>query len=247
MHKWRNSTNYFSPFMFAAAFYSFGYFLEVNSINSETAFFVRNFEYLGVVLIPTFWILFVFELTKTYKTTKKLVCLLTSISLILWSLYITNPLHHLFYSKIDFVVSKFGGAMITVKGPAYYLLITYYAVLLIVSSVLLLKAYKKAKKGNNKNSFIFLFISFQFPWLTILYILAGFDKYIDVAPLTIMIMCSLFAFNEFRNDMFELQISRWISVFAKLNEPAFLIDSEGEIICSNDSANNLFSQLKKKY
>lgn len=245
MHKWRNSTNYFSPFIFAAAFYSFGYFLEVNSINSETAFFVRNFEYLGVVLIPQFWILFVLELTKIYKVTKRLVVSLTLFSLILWSLYITDPFYHLFYKKIDFVVGDFGGTMLTIKGPAYYLLITYYIVLLVISSILLLKAYKMANKQNNKNSFLFLFISFQFPWLAVIYILAGFDTYIDVAPLTIMIMCALFTFNEFRNDMFELQISRWKSIFANLAEPTFLIDSDGEIICSNDGANSLFSQFKK--
>jgi len=246
-HKWRNSINCFSPFMFAAAIYSLGYFLEVNSINPETAFMVRNFEYLGVALIPTFWILFVLELTKTRKPTIMLVDFLTAISLTLWVLYLTNPIHFRFYKDIEFVVSTYGGAMLTVKGPGYYLLIAYYAVLLVFSSIMLLKAYKTSNSTNSKKSFRFLLYSFQFPWLSIIFILAGFDKYVDLSPFTIMIMCGLFAFNEYKNDMFELQMNRWENVFAKIDEPVFLINDAGEIICSNNSANILFGELNEPF
>jgi diguanylate cyclase (GGDEF)-like protein/PAS domain S-box-containing protein len=240
----KKNYKFFSLMLFACAIYSFGYFLEINSTNSIVAFAIRNFEYLGIVLIPPFGILFIFQITKN-EIKAKLKALLYSASMIILLLYLSDPFSHLFYKSISFVLGKYGSSMLTVKGPGYYLLLIYYVVFLVVSSVLLLKAYKNTNKRNKKNSLIFLFYSFQLTWITVLIILLGFDKYFDPTPFTIIIICTLFVINEIKNDMFELQINKWENVYGSIKEASFLLDAEGRLVCSNLEANNLFCKINK--
>jgi len=240
-----NKVNYFSLLMFASAIYSFGYYLELNCLSLDTMLLVRNFEYLGTVLIPTFGILFFSQLTKTKKLNSNIIYILQLVSVILWLLFITNPLHHLFYKSIVLIIVKELGLAVTVKGSAYYFLIAYYAAFLIYSHIMLLKAIKTAKEPNRKNSLVFLHISFQIPWLAILFILLGFDTFFDPTPATIMIMCSLFVINEIKNDMFEVQTKRWKSTYVNIGEPAFLVNEVYDIIYANIIANNLISEQKK--
>jgi len=242
--KVENKVNYFSFLMFASAIYSFGYFLELNCVSLDTLLFVRNFEFLGSVFVPTFGILFITELTKI-KITKKATGILFAVSAMLWLIFITNPLHHLIYKSIDLRVVGGFGVVDVVRGPVFFSLMAYYAFFLIFASIILSKAYKKSKRRSNKNNFHFLLVSLQITWLTILFILLGFDTYVDPVPATIIIICVLFGINEIKNDRFELQINRWNSTFANIGEPAFMVDKAGEIICSNMNANGFFSELKK--
>ena len=173
-----NKVNNFSFLMFASAIYSFGYFLELNCESLKNLQFVRDFEFLGAVLVPTFGILFIAELTniKIYKWVKGT---LFAVPTILWFIFITNPFTSLFYKHIDLQIVGQLGIAETVKGPAFYFLLLFYASFLTFSSVALLKALKIEKKQKKKQSHLFVLISFQFPWLTVLFILFGFDKYID--------------------------------------------------------------------
>ena len=241
-HKFGKKTTYFSLFMFVSALYSLGYYLEIKSLSEETAMFIRNFEYLGVTLLPSYAILFVSELTKTKISMKKRLALFTT-SAILWFLYLTHPFHDLFYRKIEFVLTEYGGAIISQKGPAYYLLLSFYGFLLIDSTIMLVKAYNSAYKKNSKKSFIFLLISFQLPWLNVLFILGGYDEFFDITPLTIMIISILFAINEIKYSMFELQISKWRNAFDSVSEPSFLVDEYGEAVCLNLTAKDVFDEF----
>jgi PAS domain S-box-containing protein len=242
--KAENKVNYFSLLMFASAIYSFGYFLELNCVSLNTLLIVRDFEFLGSVFVPTFGILFFTDLTKI-KIIKKSTGILYTVSAALWIIFITNPLHHLIYKSVDLrIVGGFSVPNVA-REPFFYSLMVYYAFFLIFVSILLLKAYKKSKRRRNKNNFRFLLVSLQIPWLTILFILLGFDTYVDPVPATIIILCALFGINEIKNDRFEVQISRWIGVFANAGEPAFMVDSAGEIICSNIKADSFFSEFKK--
>lgn len=237
--------NYFSILMFTSAIYSFGYFLELNTTDYEVLLIVRDFEFLGSVFIPTAGIPFVAELTKS-NLSKKLQIGFFAISTLLWLTFITNPIHHFIYASVSSRDVKGFQIVSTVREPAFYLLMLYFGVFIILSSGMLLKAYKKSSKKKSKNSMRFLLIAFQTPWITIIFILKGWDAYIDPVSITIMIMCCFFMINEIKNDMFELQIKRWESTFIRIDSPAFLVNAEGELVGSNGSANNLFEQLGKK-
>jgi diguanylate cyclase (GGDEF)-like protein/PAS domain S-box-containing protein/putative nucleotidyltransferase with HDIG domain len=231
----------FSLLMFASAIYSFGYFLELNTVSLQTLLLVRNFEYFGAILVPCVGILFISDLTETNVNIRTKVGLYT-FSMTLWLIYITNQFHNAFYKSIKIFVGKYS-APITIKGIGYYFLLAFVMVFLFLSSTMLLRAYKTAKKTSKKKSFFFMFVAFQIPWISVFLILAGMDKYIDSVPATILIMSSLFLINEIKNDMFDLNINIWKNTFFHIEDPAFLVDKFGEIACSNKNLDSLFETL----
>lgn len=198
-----NKVNYFSLLMFACAIYSFGYFLELNCVSLDILLIVRDFEFLGSVFVPTFGTLFIIELTKV-KVTKKITGILFTVSIILWLLFITNPFYHLIYKSIGMRIVGGFGIVDAIRGPLFYSMMLYYVFFSIFSSILLIKSYKNSKMTKRKNSFQFLLVSLQIPWLTIFFILFKFDLYIDPVPATIIIISILFGINEIKNNMFEL-------------------------------------------
>jgi signal transduction histidine kinase/CheY-like chemotaxis protein len=225
--------NYFSLMLFACAIYSIGYFLEVNSGTSAVAFLVRNFEYFGVAFVPSTGILFIMQLAQLKKIIKSQVLILFGLSALLFALYLTNPFHYFFYRSIEFVMTDYGMAVLTIKGPFYYLLLAYYSFFMLSALAMLFKSYRQARQRNRLRSLKFLILAFQIPWLAIAFIVFGFDVYVDPTPFMIALMCSLFALNEIRNDMFQLVIHHWRNFYDTVGEPAFLTDAEAQILCAN--------------
>ncbi|MEI6601915.1 MAG: HD domain-containing phosphohydrolase [Clostridia bacterium] len=242
-HREESKVNYFSLVMVAAAIYSFGYFLELNCTSYDTMLLVRNFEFFGATFVPAFGILFVADIVNV-KIKLWIKIILFYLSFILWVIFITNPFHHFIYKQIDLLQIYGFGIVTTVKGPSFYSLLLFHAFFVVFSTVMIFRAYQKGKtirmSNNKRKSLRFMLLSFQIPWLTILIIILGFDKYIDPVPFTIILMSILFLVNETRNNMFEIQIKRWKSTFFEIGEPAFLFDKFGDLISYNKTANALF-------
>ena len=241
-----SGVNYFSLFMFSVALYTFGYFLELSSANAETAFFVRNFEYLGAAFVPTFCVLFIIQNTKLFKIKARLVAFFCAVSSAIWLAYVTNPSLGIFYRSIEFSVGRYGGVMLTQKNIGYYLLLFYYIVQIIFAGVLLFKAIKRAQAKTSRRSFLFLFFTFQSAWVAVLFILLGFDEYVDPTPLTLMLIGGMFAVNEVYNDMFERHVIRWNNSYMDVKTPSALINTEGQIVCINPAAQTLIKEAGKK-
>lgn len=255
-----NKINYFSLLMFAAAIYSFSYFLELNCKYMEILLIIRNFEFLGTALIPTFGVLFVQQLT-SIKMPKWINYSLFIFSAILWLIFITNPLHSLFYTRVSLLVGEYS-AFVTVKGPAYYFLLAYYVLFLVISSIFLLKFYKAEKNENKKYNILFILITFQFSWFTIIFILEGFDKYVDPVPATIMLICALLLFNEVRNNMFDVLLidsaklknieeelhdnkNYFETLLDSVPSPIFYKDIEGRYVGFNRAFEEFFGKTKE--
>jgi len=236
--------NYFSVLMFSAAIYAFGYFLSLNSQNIEMMIFARNFENLRVIFIPTFGILFVAQFVKR-KISDQIKYLLVAVSVFLWILYITNPIHHLAFNWVQ--LTKVNGYSVasTSKNIGYYLILAYYAIFILFSTIELIKGLKKSKSPSLKKSYRFVLLSLQVSWIAVLVILSGVDKYVDPTPIVILFILAMIGMNEVKNDLFELEINRWKQTFWNIGEVAFLINADHEIICMNPAANLFFEEKKE--
>ncbi|MBU3188403.1 diguanylate cyclase [Clostridium bowmanii] len=60
-----------------------------------------------------------------------------------------------------------------------------------------------------------------------------------------MILAGLFAINEIKNNMLEVQKKMWKGTYENIGEPAFLIDKAENIVCSNIIAKTLFHNQAK--
>ncbi|MDO9492412.1 HD domain-containing phosphohydrolase [Acetobacterium sp.] len=236
--------NYFSALMFAAAIYAFGYFLSLNSQNIEMMIFARNFANLGVIVIPTFGILFISQFVKK-KISRQIKYFLVAVSSILWILYITNPIHHLAFNWVKLTTANGFFVASTSKNIGYYLILAYYAIFVLFSTIELIKVLKKSKSPSLKKSYRFLLLSLQVSWVAVLMILIGFDKYLDPTPVVILFILAMIGMNEVKNDLFELEINRWKQTFWNIGEVAFLINADHEIICINPVATLFFDGKKE--
>jgi diguanylate cyclase (GGDEF)-like protein/PAS domain S-box-containing protein len=236
--------NFFSPLMFASAVYGIGYFFSLNSPNIDLLLIARDVMNLGVVFIPTFGILFMTQFVKIScpRSTK---ILLHGISSLLWVVYITNPIHHWAFKKVELLSVNGFSVASTTKYVGYYLILAYYGVFLVFSIIVLLKALKKEKSENLKKSFRFILASLQVSWLSILIILTGFDKYVDPTPIVILFLSVLIALNEVKTDLFEFEINRWKQTFFNMNEVAFLINQYNEVVGKNEKARLFFEKNEK--
>ena len=239
-YKAEEQFNYFSLFMFAAAIYTAGYFLALNALNPEVFLLARSFEYLGVVLIPTFGILFVSAYTKN-KLSQPLKFLLFAVSGLLWSMYITNPLYHWTYKRIEMTTAQGFSIASTTKNFGYFFILAYYTLFLAFSVMVLFKTARKSDSLSLKRSCRLLLGSIQFAWIAVLIILLGFDTYFDPTPIVILFISILIGICEVRSDFFQLEINRWENTFLNIGEVAFLINSDEEIVSLNARAEDFWN------
>lgn len=195
--------NFFSLTMFACAIYCVGYYLEIQAYNPELLLWVRGFEFIGVMALPSVGMVYIAEATNRRLFSTRILTLMASLSAVLWISYITNPLHHLFYTSLTTVHSAIGTVVQTVKGPFYYLLLAYYCVFLVMSVYLLTSTiFGTATPDKGKDKKILL-AAFLFPWIPLIVILLGYDDYMDPVPFAIIIMSALFLTNEIIKDLEE--------------------------------------------
>ncbi|WKY43785.1 diguanylate cyclase [Eubacteriaceae bacterium ES2] len=233
---------YFSGFMFSAACYAMGYFLALNA-NDESLFRgFRSLAYLGAIFVPSFGILFVVTFTGLKKF-RGLDLLLLSASFLWWLLYLTNPLHHLVYIKLEMVAAGNFSIAATQKNWGYYLIFLYFILFLIFTMWILFKKMRTAKLNREKRNFRFLFMIMQMSWIGILIILIGWDTYFDPAAVIILIISALMGINEVRNDLLDLSVSRWKKTVTGIEEMALLIEGNFEIVAQNRQAEILLAHF----
>jgi two-component sensor histidine kinase len=131
----------------------------------------------------------------------------------------------------------------TVRGPFYYLYLAYLVYFLVWSSLRLRAAWRVTKKNRPRASMKFVFLALQLPWVAVVLIAVGADRFIDPAPATSLAVTALFLANELRNGVFDLHLRRWKRLFDCHGEPAFLLDSERDLECANPRAQVLFASL----
>jgi len=99
--KGRNSyRKAFSAMVFCVSIYFFGYLMIINNTNLQDMIFWNQIQYLGLPFISVLWLMVALLYTKTIYSLKiRTELLLFSVPVITFFMRLTNPLHHLFYTK----------------------------------------------------------------------------------------------------------------------------------------------------
>jgi diguanylate cyclase (GGDEF)-like protein/PAS domain S-box-containing protein len=195
-HKQSGRINFFSLFMFACAIYALGYYFEIQTQNLELLPWIRGFEFLGVIALPGFGIVYVAEYALGHMISRKFAMWLGILSASLWVVYLTNPLHALFYRNMIFIQGEFGTIVQTVKGPVYYLLLTYYCCFIVLSIFFLASEIFRARQPEKEKDKKILLAAFLVSWAPLIIILAGYDNNIDPIPFALIVTNTIFIINE---------------------------------------------------
>ena len=164
-------------------------------------FFFVICQYAGVCFLGTLFIRFAYLFAKDSLPPKKVMGVLYGLSLSMFFIIVTNPLHHLFYSHFDFWGDSF--------GPLFYLQQAIQFTLLLTGILLCIRAYFAFFGKKRIHALLFAAailipiaanILYVFKWFKLLF---GFSPPFDITPVSSSISLAFFAFATFRLELFD--------------------------------------------
>lgn len=145
LYAWRRrSSPGVAPFILltlAVAEWSLGYAFQLASTDLAAKLFWSKVRYLGIVVVPTVWLILVLQHTGLEKWLARRNLILLAIEplatlLLTW----TNELHHLYWSSVTLDVSGSLVVLNRTHGVAYWIYAAYTYLLLTIGTFLLIRA-----------------------------------------------------------------------------------------------------------
>ncbi|AWW32334.1 PAS domain-containing sensor histidine kinase [Echinicola strongylocentroti] len=198
---------WFGAMMVAVSIWAASDGIMVGMDQLETMLFVVNFEYVGIALVPVFWLLFVLKFVgkEAWLNRKQIACqfIFPLLSIIMvW----TNGLHHLHYQKA--VVKEMDGlyGLLTSKGPWYIIHTSYFYLAIGFGVYLLVKRLLSTEGVYKKQTFIIL-LGTLVPWIANILVVFQVGPFngIDPTPHAFMITCMIVFFGFFELGLFDVK------------------------------------------
>ncbi|MFX1284027.1 MAG: histidine kinase N-terminal 7TM domain-containing protein [Promethearchaeota archaeon] len=173
---------HFMALIGSTVIWSLGYTLDILAVDKATKLFWIKIEYLGIVALCPFFLLFILIFTNRVETASKpIMGLLFFPPFIHWLLLITNEYHEQFYKSVTLNTETPFNTLDLVYGPVFYSHTIYSYLLLAIGFFLLLQRYFKVNtKGSNlyQKQILILIIGSIFP------ILGNIIRIFKIPPLT---------------------------------------------------------------
>lgn len=230
----------------AAAFYSFGYAMELLSDTVVSIDLWSRFQYIGLPFIPILWIL----LAKSYtrNLTKKDIFILSIAgipSLVTCIMRMTSNYHDWMYVDMSLVSNGYFNVLEFSKGPWYYLHFIYFILCAGYAIYLYLNRFK-AVSGIHKHQIRIMVIASLMPFISIFINLSGaFPLGLDSGPFFILFDYLLFTLGIFRYSMILLIPLSRERVFEWIYDGVIVIDLNHNLIDFNQAAHHIFPSLSK--
>ncbi|MDC7233975.1 MAG: diguanylate cyclase [Spirochaetales bacterium] len=211
--------------------------------------YLTSIQYIFIVAVPTFFIIFVMEYLGISRSFRKnrypylaLFPLLTIISV--W----TNPMHHLFYTQY-MLVSSHGREILSLSyGPLFMIWAAYAYLIILVATVVMIRAYFSAS-ALYKKQYGTILLGVLVPWISnALYIFELLPvKHMDFTPLayTITVVCFLWAF--YSKKLFDLQPIARSEVFKNMSDGVLILDDQDRVADFNPAACRILDFLSMEH
>ncbi|MFA6125869.1 MAG: histidine kinase N-terminal 7TM domain-containing protein [Bacteroidales bacterium] len=237
----------FCLLMISLTFYIAGYGFELLSTSKETILFWLKVEYLGITTIPAFCLILAVRLAGEAAWMKSWpVKLAITLSIINLVIYLTDPFHHLYYSRIGNEVKEiftYYHEIEISKGLWYYINVIYLNLALLASCILFIRKLKMDFIVRRQS---WLLIGGCLgPWIAHLVYQAGLTNHFDISPFGFLLTAPLFAWGVFGNYMVFLLPKARNSVYQSFGDSVIIIDNQKNIIDFNKTAGSLFKQLNR--
>ncbi|ASA24261.1 histidine kinase N-terminal 7TM domain-containing protein [Paenibacillus donghaensis] len=227
--------------MLAAAFYAFGYALEVLSGSLSDVKLSLQIEYVGIPFVSALWLFQVIQFTGTAaRYRKRLAVLLFLIPTVVFSLHLTNDWHHLIYERYLLNPVSSVSLYSTVKGPWYKVHTVYNYLILISGIVLFMPMYVRALPIVRKQIFVLL-LGAVAPMFFNLFLWTGTS--IDFTPFGFAVSGVAYAWGILRFNLLRLTPLAMARVFETIRDGVILFDYENQIVSYNRAAEKVIPEL----
>ncbi len=232
----------------AVTVWSVSYLFELLLLEPGMKSFWLQMEYIGIVLIPVFWLLFCFAYTQNGRTlSKQNIFLLSIIPVVTLLLVFTNRSHGLIWTDISWY-SKDGFVLLDLTYGNWFWIHTAYSYLLFsLGLYFLIQGYLNSPKSQ-RNQIKMIMLAALFP-------VAGNILYLsDINPIPnvdltsiafavtgLIIIRTLF----YRNFLNIVPIGREV-IFDRIADGVLVVNLEGYIVDLNRNSELIFGKDKKE-
>ncbi len=224
--------------------WSLFYGIELRVINYDDLLIALKFQYLGIVTIPVFWLVFASRYSgNDHWVNAKNFFLLAVIPLMTLIMVFTNQQYALFYTKSIITPHELGFFHDFVPGFFYYVHIAYSYLLVFIGFIQIVLMFRSVSKDDKKRV-LFILLSAFIPILFSLLYLFGFEIgfNVDLTPFGFMLMTLLLIFGAYKNKLLNFKPLILNALFESLPDAIFATDIHNNIVSSNPKAIELLRQ-----
>lgn len=229
-------------FMLALALWSLFYAIHWLSPTPQQRWFWLNMTYVGALIVPAAFFLFVLIFTQHEKwVTKPLLIVLTVLSLFTFLLLWTDQAHGLFFSGKRTLDST----MFLDGGPVFWLNIGYSYLLILFGFILLFQMFIQVRPPYRWQVGIIL-LGASLPWLSNMLSLAGIrPPGLDLTPLFFVLTGVIFTIGLFRIGWLDLVPVARSRLIETMTDGVLVLDTADRIVDINLSAATLFGHQQE--
>lgn len=231
----------------AAAFYTFGYSMELISGSLEEIDWWGKIQYTGLSFIPSLWVIQAHAMTgRELRIKKPYLALLVTIPLLTCLFRWTNEYHGLIYKTMSLVSNGYFDVLLFQKGFWYYLHSVFF---FFCAGLSVLMYYRASLRSDDylRRQFILLSWTSILPFAALLMNLAGWTPLqLDSGPMMVFIIFVLFSYALDRYDMMHIiPLSRDI-IFDWIYDGALVVDQDYRLRDFNQAARKIFPLLDQQ-
>ncbi|MEX0681579.1 MAG: histidine kinase N-terminal 7TM domain-containing protein [Balneolales bacterium] len=225
----------FSLIMGSVSIWALAYAFELSSRTLEGMLFWINIEYIGISLIPAFWLLFCFQFTgfDTRLNPGKIWLVFFLPCLTLFMVW-TNDWHQLHYKSTS--VAEHGPlTLLNIETGIWYMIhtIVFYTYLL-AGMVMLVKKYVTTNRVI-KNQILVIFTAVSIPWLANMIYL--FDirpfEHLDITPFAFVVTCLAVSTGLVYFKLFKILPIAREKIIQEMNEGILILNNKLQILDAN--------------
>lgn len=244
--KGRNSyRKAFSAMVLCVSIYLFGYLMIINNTNLQEMIFWNQVQYLGLPFISVLWLMVALLYTKIIYSIKiRMELLLFSVPVITFFMRLTNPLHHLFYTKWDIRQFSDFYSLYMERGIWYYVNISYTVLCMVLTVIVYFIGYLKNKVGFTISHFLIFLFASLLPLIGIVLILFVFDeRSIDYSALIMPVSLLTIGYGILKYDFLEIRTLARETIFENNFAGMVVLGPGKRIIDYNKAAEKFFKTI----
>lgn len=226
---------WFAASMVVISIWAGGYGISLAQDTLSEMIFWINVEYIGIVLAPTIWFVFVLKFTgRDCKLSKAVLSGLFGFAGLSLLMVWTNPLHHLHYAEYQIQHAAGHSWLQSTPGPWYYIHTTYFYLLIAAGTYGLLKSIMRSTGVFRQQSLV-IFIGALVPWVANVLVIfrTGTFGHIDSTPFAFLFSAIAVGIGFLQLKLFDIVPMARDKVINVMREGWLVLDTQNRIIDYN--------------
>ncbi len=231
-----NGAREFGFIQLGIAVYAVAYAAELAATSLTGALRAIRLEYVGIVAMMIFWIVFALRFSGRFRLRPTLACLVAFLPLCTLAMVWTDSSHHLFYARSWMQDIGVASILMTEKGPWYWVHVANFWTFLALNFAILLPAAHRASPQRRAQITLVLGGSFVPAAAEIVHLLGLMPYGLDPIPLAFSITGLLFGAAVFRGRFLAVALAARGPVLQAMSAGVIVVDRYGNLADVNPAA-----------